>query len=768
MKRTAAALILAGALIACTPDAPAQRILFEDNFDGDLGTPLDSGLWTVEQGGALDVPKHDGNGNATFNTASMTWRSPSITSTFRFTADGTADYQVDWYFSGVPSNPSITWLGVAVFGGDGSTDRGWMFHPAVPMKMYSNYVGIGIPDGNGGNGVVSDVSTAPGAGGPYALRLVLRQSGALEWYYDAGSGWIQAMPTTMLADGFERTQASVDFLNSYDVAGGSEYSVALLGNGCCGSTGPFALDRVVVTNLDEAPAIDPGEGGPDTISIQGQVSTASGLPVTGTHGYRVQFFNDATVDAQLGADIDGSVTFAEDGRFAISVVPPGEALAIANLWFALYLDTDDNGIDAADLFGDRIRVESVPFAHRAKAASEVAWDAVSSVPPGFADGIDNVGGGGGPSGSVFDVTDFGATGNGTDDDTDAIQTAINTAKSSGGTVFMPPGTYSVRSLDMTDVTHGMTLLGSGINQTRIMPRQSNVSAVIDLTGSAFVNLRNFQLGAFSQTITPKTAVMLAQSTPGDFRSNAFHFDTLYITGKYSVATFYCYGVPSSDMINCDWYNYHPGDPNTTVMSFTFDNYAGVQSEFTPTHPTGSNTSDWTITAGEIHDLSQQTSGEASVMTALRLQNTMQMRWVGGNISGEGPRLIRISGSTLNDHITFLGTTLYSEVGVPPGRTFHVDSRVRGLSVMECWNQAKNEIFGGSANATFDEITYHCKPTASFGSATHVFNVTNGTLRNSLIHCDGLQLRLGTIEGSNLLINPGAISATTDDSTTVPP
>jgi len=39
MKRIATALILAGALIACASHSMAQRVVFEDNFDGDFGTP---------------------------------------------------------------------------------------------------------------------------------------------------------------------------------------------------------------------------------------------------------------------------------------------------------------------------------------------------------------------------------------------------------------------------------------------------------------------------------------------------------------------------------------------------------------------------------------------------------------------------------------------------------------------------------------------------------------------------------------------------------
>jgi hypothetical protein len=61
---------------------------------------------------------------------------------------------------------------------------------------------------------------------------------------------------------------------------------------------------------------------------------------------------------------------------------------------------------------------------------------------------------------VFDVRSFGATGNGTTNDTAACQSAINAAIAAGGGIvaFHPAGNYSVTSLS---VQHGLTLMGFG-------------------------------------------------------------------------------------------------------------------------------------------------------------------------------------------------------------------------------------------------------------------------------------------------------------------
>lgn len=46
--------------------------------------------------------------------------------------------------------------------------------------------------------------------------------------------------------------------------------------------------------------------------------------------------------------------------------------------------------------------------------------------------------------NVYNVkTDYGAVGNGTNDDTTAIQNAINGASSTNGIVYFPDGTYKV-------------------------------------------------------------------------------------------------------------------------------------------------------------------------------------------------------------------------------------------------------------------------------------------------------------------------------------
>ena len=62
-------------------------------------------------------------------------------------------------------------------------------------------------------------------------------------------------------------------------------------------------------------------------------------------------------------------------------------------------------------------------------------------------------------GQLLNVKSCGATGNGTTDDTTAIQNCINTiASSSGGEVFFPKGTYRI-SATLVIKGHGVSLVG---------------------------------------------------------------------------------------------------------------------------------------------------------------------------------------------------------------------------------------------------------------------------------------------------------------------
>lgn len=68
----------------------------------------------------------------------------------------------------------------------------------------------------------------------------------------------------------------------------------------------------------------------------------------------------------------------------------------------------------------------------------------------------------------FDVTAYGAKGDGSNDDTTAIQAAINAAAAAGpgSTVFVPQGTYLCDLLNIPNTTSGIRLIGDGTLKLR--------------------------------------------------------------------------------------------------------------------------------------------------------------------------------------------------------------------------------------------------------------------------------------------------------------
>lgn len=62
---------------------------------------------------------------------------------------------------------------------------------------------------------------------------------------------------------------------------------------------------------------------------------------------------------------------------------------------------------------------------------------------------------------IYDVTDFGATGDGVTDDTFSIQTALETASASGGVVFAPAGKYLIANGGLV-IPSGVSLKGENL------------------------------------------------------------------------------------------------------------------------------------------------------------------------------------------------------------------------------------------------------------------------------------------------------------------
>ncbi len=95
----------------------------------------------------------------------------------------------------------------------------------------------------------------------------------------------------------------------------------------------------------------------------------------------------------------------------------------------------------------------------------------------------NAAGGGSGMPGVYNVKDYGATGDGFNDDTSAIATAISTCNGAGGgVVYFPPGTYSINSaINLT--TSNVSLIGAGA-RVSIIQWSTTGGNMVNITGFA--------------------------------------------------------------------------------------------------------------------------------------------------------------------------------------------------------------------------------------------------------------------------------------------
>lgn len=89
---------------------------------------------------------------------------------------------------------------------------------------------------------------------------------------------------------------------------------------------------------------------------------------------------------------------------------------------------------------------------------------------------------------IVNVRDKGATGNGSVDDTHAIQSAINQVSGTGGTVLVPNGTYLIDAVVGVVVKSDMTLRMADGSILKAKPNDSTNYAVIQIIGGSDINV----------------------------------------------------------------------------------------------------------------------------------------------------------------------------------------------------------------------------------------------------------------------------------------
>lgn len=198
--------------------------------------------------------------------------------------------------------------------------------------------------------------------------------------------------------------------------------------------------------------------------------------------------------------------------------------------------------------------------------------------------------------TVTNVRDYGAVGNGSTNDTTAIQSAIDeTSARGGGIVFIPPGIYAMTGIALK---YGVDLMGSTMNSSVLLFTPATGDAIV-VDGLSFIRISSLQI-RYSQQMSTGAAIHIRDC-----------FETvlndIYITGW----------VGNSPALGYDGI-YIDASAFTFVNNFALFGltHSGVRIESTLPLPQGGN--DANLSRGVI-DLNQTASG-----SCLEIKN-----WVNG-------------------------------------------------------------------------------------------------------------------------------------------
>lgn len=268
------------------------------------------------------------------------------------------------------------------------------------------------------------------------------------------------------------------------------------------------------------------------------------------------------------------------------------------------------------------------------------------------------------------------------DDASAINAAVAAAvAASGGTIYIPANkSCMVSQINLTGIGVALTIRGEGVSSSRLMPLQNAASLtghghVIDLTGSSQLTLDNFEIGTFQTLAVAPTAIFLGQIAGNS--SNRLRFRNLYVTGQYTGATFYDFGVPSYEIFASDFYNYLPGAGSHGVMYLTATNAFSYSSSFATVVGGTMNTSDIHCFNCELHKF----GGTGADNWVLRLDTTTNIAFYGGVINGGATAYVFTDGACA--HLSFFNTTFENEgpatVTVPTNAFIKVSGTVTDLN-----------------------------------------------------------------------------------------
>lgn len=131
-------------------------------------------------------------------------------------------------------------------------------------------------------------------------------------------------------------------------------------------------------------------------------------------------------------------------------------------------------------------------------------------------------------GATVNVMDFGATGDGVTNDTVAIQAAIDSLASSGGTVFFPAGEYRIaRNIGTNDrwgvkiTASNISLVGTG-NGTKFRRFNTDISTYALAYPIVFVGTPDSNVAAATQNVTVENIHFIGEDTRHSIGGSVIH------------------------------------------------------------------------------------------------------------------------------------------------------------------------------------------------------------------------------------------------------
>jgi hypothetical protein len=132
---------------------------------------------------------------------------------------------------------------------------------------------------------------------------------------------------------------------------------------------------------------------PPLINYQGILTDTGGMPLDGPYDLTFSLYADSSGGVALWTEVHPAEE-VDDGLFNVilgEITPFGDIGDQAELWMGITIDADPE-------ISPRMQLTSVPYAFEAAMADSadgVRWTHIAGMPAGFADGVDDVGGGGG-------------------------------------------------------------------------------------------------------------------------------------------------------------------------------------------------------------------------------------------------------------------------------------------------------------------------------------------------------------------------------------